>query len=70
MKKFIHYAPSQDEVYTYHMQKSTEGSYDHYRINLAMTSASQKERLSQRYGIPLRILEDEHTLILAVIKEY
>jgi putative lipoic acid-binding regulatory protein len=69
MRKMIHYAPSQDEIHKYHMQKSSDGTYDNYRITLAMTTETQKEHLSRRYGIALRILEDEPFLILSVIKE-
>ena len=70
MKRMIHYPPTQEDMYKYHMQKSSDGTYDNYRINLAMTTETQKEHLSRRYGIPLRILEDEPFLILSVIREF
>ncbi len=70
MKKMVHYAPSQEEIYKYNMQKSSDANYDYYKINLATLVESQRERLSRRYGVSLRILEDEPFLVLAVVKEY
>ena len=69
MRKVIHYAPSQEEIYKYNMQKSSDSNYDNYKIMLTNLVESQRERLSQCYGIPLRILEDEPYLMLSVVKE-
>jgi hypothetical protein len=69
MRKVIHYAPSQEDIYKYNMQKSSDENYDNYKILLTGLVESQRERLSHRYGIPLRILEDEPYLTLSVIKE-
>jgi hypothetical protein len=65
----IHYAPTQDEIHKYSMQKSSDMTYDNYRIPLAMATESQKEYLSRRFGIALRILEDEPYLTLSVVRE-
>ncbi|MDX1296305.1 MAG: hypothetical protein R3302_08555 [Sulfurimonadaceae bacterium] len=70
MRKMIHFAPSQEDIYKYNMQKSSDATYDNYRINLATTTETQKEYLGRRFGIALRILEDEPYLILSVVKEY
>ena len=69
MRKMIHYAPTQDEIHKYHMQKSSDMTYDNYRIPLSMIPESQKEQLSRRFGIALRILEDEPYLTLSVVRE-
>jgi hypothetical protein len=70
MRKVIHYAPSQEDIYKYNMQKSSDANYDNYKIALTTLVESQRERLSQRYGISLRILEDEPYLTLSVVKDY
>jgi len=69
MKKIIHYAPSQEDIYKYAMQISSDEGHVYYRIPLSMTTESQKERLSRRFNVPLRILEDEPYLTLELIKE-
>ncbi|WP_345986959.1 hypothetical protein WCX18_07225 [Sulfurimonas sp. HSL1-2] len=69
MTKFVHNAPSQDEVYSFNMQVSHSENYTTYRIPLGSTSEGQKERLSRRYGIPVRILEDERELIIKIMNE-
>lgn len=69
MTQYIHYAPSQDEVYAFNMQVQHGESYTLYRIILGNTSEGQKERLSKRYGIALRILEDAPELVLKVLNE-
>jgi hypothetical protein len=69
MTKFVHNAPSQDEVYSYNMRVQHTENYTIYRIPLGPTSEGQKERLSRKYGIPLRILEDEQELVLKIMNE-
>jgi hypothetical protein len=70
MKKTVHRAPTQEEINSYRMQVTTDENYTHYRINLATTSEDQKRRLSERYGISLKVLEDDTLLILSVIRDY
>lgn len=69
MTKFIHNAPSQDEIYSFNMQVNKGENYTVYRILLGTTSEGQKERLSHQFGIPMRILEDESELILKIMNE-
>lgn len=69
MTKYVHYAPSPDEVYAFNMQVQYGENYTLYRIMLGNTSEGQKTRLSTRYGIALRILEDEPELVLKVLNE-
>jgi len=69
MTKFVHNAPTQDEIYAFNMQVTHSENYTTYRIPLGATSEGQKERLAQRYGIPVRILEDEPELIIKIMNE-
>ena len=69
MTKFVHNAPTQDEIYSFNMQVNHSENYTMYRIPLGSTSEGQKERLSHRFGIPMRILEDEPELILKIMNE-
>ncbi|UFS61477.1 hypothetical protein LOH54_07350 [Sulfurimonas sp. HSL-3221] len=69
MTKFVHNAPTQDEVYSFNMHVAHSENYTTYRIPLGATSEGQKERLSRRYGIPLRILEDEQELVIKIMNE-
>lgn len=64
MTKTIHNAPTQEEIYAFQMQVQHGEYYDSYRIFLPVLSETQKEKLSHRFGIPLRILEDEQHLTL------
>jgi hypothetical protein len=68
--KNVHRAPTQDEIYSYRMQVSSDENYDRYRINLGFLSEDQKRQLVAHYGISLGILEDETSLTLIVMKEY
>ena len=70
MTKTVSRTPSQEEIYSYHMQVSRDENYTHYRINLGMLSEDQKRRLSANYGVSISILEDETTLTLTVMKDY
>jgi len=67
--KFVHNAPTQDEIYAFNMQVNRSENYTTYRILLGATSEGQKERLSRRFGIPMRILEDEPDLVLKIMNE-
>jgi hypothetical protein len=69
MTKYIHYTPSQDEIYAFNMQITRSESYTSYHIRLGATTEGQKDRLSKRFGIPMRILEDEPELVLKVMNE-
>lgn len=69
MTKFIHNAPTQDEIYSFNMHVSHSETYTTYRIPLGSTSEGQKERLAHQFGIPMRILEDEPELILKIMNE-
>jgi hypothetical protein len=69
MTKFVHNAPSQDDVYAFNMQVQHSENYTTYRIPLGATSEGQKERLSHKFGIPVRILEDEPELVLKIMNE-
>jgi len=69
MTKFVHNAPTQDEIYSFSMQVNHSENYTTYRIPLGATSEGQKERLSHRFGIPLRILEDERELVLKIMND-
>lgn len=64
MTKTVHNAPTQDEIASYQMQVQRGEYYDTFKIFLPALSETQKTRLSQRYGIALRILEDEQYLVL------
>ncbi len=70
MTKTVSRTPTQEEIYSYHMQVSRDENYTHYRINLGMLSEDQKRRLSAHYGVSMSILEDETTLTLTVMKDY
>ena len=69
MTKFVHNAPTQDDIYAFNMQVSHSENYTMYRIRLGAASEGQKERLAHRFNIPLRILEDEPELVLHVMNE-
>jgi hypothetical protein len=70
MTKTVHRTPTQDEIYSYHMQVHSDDNYTHYRINLGMLSEDQKRRLGANYGVSMAILEDETSLTLSVMKDY
>ena len=38
-------------------------------LSFGATSEGQKERLSHKFGIPVRILEDEPELVLKIMNE-
>ena len=69
MTKFVHNAPTQDEIYAFNMQINRSEAYTTFRIMLGGTSEGQKERLSRRFNIPMRILEDEPELVLKIMNE-
>jgi hypothetical protein len=69
MTKYVHNTPSQEDIYAFNMQVNHGENYTTYRIHLGATTEGQKERLSHRFGVPLRILEDEPELILKVMNE-
>jgi len=69
MTKFVHNAPTQDEIYSFNMQVNHSENYTTYRIPLGSISEGQKERLSHRFGIALRILEDERELVLKIMND-
>jgi hypothetical protein len=69
MTKFVHNTPTQDEIYSFNMQVNHSENYTTYRIPLGSTSEGQKERLSRKFGIAMRILEDEPELVLKIMNE-
>lgn len=64
MQKYIHYDPSQEEIYSFHMQVSSDSSHNYYKIHLSELTEGQRKRISQHYGVTLNILESEPYLVL------
>lgn len=69
MEKIVHNEPTQEEIYAFHMQVTHTEMYTFYKIHLPNTTEGQKKRLSARFNIPLRILEDEQLLTLKKIND-
>jgi len=67
--KFTHRTPTEDDICAFNIRVAHSENYTTYHIPLGSTSEGQKQRLSKRFGIPLRILEDEPELVLKVMNE-
>jgi hypothetical protein len=67
MQKYIHYDPSSEEIYTYHMQVSSDDNHHYYKIHLSELTEGQRKHISGRYGVSLNILEGEQYLTLVRI---
>ena len=68
MKKSIHYEPSPGEISSYKMQVSSDTDHMYYRIHLSELTEDQRRRLGAKFGVSLRILEDEPHLTLSYTK--
>ncbi len=69
MQKYIHYDPSSDEIHSYRMQVSSDDNHHYYKIHLSELSEGQRKRISDRYGVSLKILESEPYLTLVRITD-
>lgn len=69
MQKYIHYDPSSEEIYSYHMTVTSDNSHNYYKIHLSELTEGQRKRLSARYGVSLNVIEGEQYLTLVRIKD-
>lgn len=67
MQKYIHYDPSPEEIYSYHIQMHSDENHHYYKIHLSELTEGQRKYISQRYGVSLNILEGEQYLTLVRI---
>ncbi|GEM_PF-4649430 len=69
VQKYIHYDPSPEEIYSLHMQVTSDSGHHYYKIHLSELTEGQRKHISQRYGVSLNILEGEQYLTFVRITD-